>query len=313
LDIDAFLDLPVDEIAALVRGAGPKVCVFPINGTRRWYMLEYPVEQPGPDLLWDYLAVIERRHIELYQLLFDHGIDYLLTPVFGPDLAERGDDYVEMISTGLEHFATDDKFLDFFRDYDVRVRFYGDYRKFFAPTPYAYLIDLFDELTARTLANSRHRLFFGLFAQDASESIAELSIRYHAEHRQVPDKGTLVELYYGEPVPPVSFFIGFDRFSAFDMPLVAVGEEDLYFTVSPSPYLSARQLREILYDHMFTRRGDAEYLTLRPDEWKLMREFYQANLGKTLGVGARQPRGGYWYPCPQVELPPGFAGPSHDR
>ncbi len=122
----------------------------------------------------------------------------------------------------------------------------------------------------------------------------------------MPNKKTLVELYYGEAVPPVSFFIGFDKFSAFDMPLVAVGEEDLYFTVSPSPYLTARQLREILYDHMFTRHSDAEYSTLEPNEWMLMREFYQANVGKTLGVGSLQARGGYWYPLPQVELPPNF-------
>jgi tuberculosinol/isotuberculosinol synthase len=308
VDVDAFLSLSTDEVAALVRDAGPKACVFPINGTRRWFLLEYPPE-PGADVLGNYLAVIERRHIELYRLLFDHGIEYLLTPAFGPDLAERGDDYVEIVAKGLERLATDAQFLDFFRDYDVRVRFYGDYRKYFASTPYAYLPDLFDALTARTLTNSRHRLFFGLFAQDAAENIAELSVRYHAEHGRVPDKQTLVELYYGEPVPPVGFFIGFDKFSAFDMPLVAVGEEDLYFTVSPSPYLTARQLREVLYDHLYARRGDAEYSTLEPDEWMLMREFYQANMGKTLGVGARQPRGGYWYPLPQVEFPTTFNEP----
>jgi hypothetical protein len=116
-------------------------------------------------------------------------------------------------------------------------------------------------------------------------------------------------MYYGEYIPPVSFFIGFDKFSSFDMPLVALGEEDLYFTISPSPYLTARQLREILYDHLYTRRGDAEYSTLEPDEWKLMRDFYQANMNRTLGVGARQPRGGYWYPLPQVALPPNFTVP----
>jgi hypothetical protein len=167
LDVEAFLSLSTDDVAALVRDAGPKACVFPINGTRRWFLLEYPPE-PGADVLGDYLAVIERRHIELYRLLFDHGIEYLLTPAFGPDLAERGDDYVEIVAKGLEGLATDAQFLDFYRDYEVRVRFYGDYRKYFASTPYAYLPDLFDALTARTLTNSRHHLFFGLFAQDAS-------------------------------------------------------------------------------------------------------------------------------------------------
>jgi tuberculosinol/isotuberculosinol synthase len=295
-------------MAALVREAGLKVVVFPINGTRRWFLLEYP-PKPDAEALGDYLTIIEQRHIELYRLFFDHGVDYLLTPAFGPDLTERGNEYMEIAAKGLERLTTEPLFLDFYRDYGVRVRFYGDYRKYFGPTPYAYLSDMFDDLTARTLAHDQHRLFFGLFAQDAAETIGELAIGYHAQHGRAPDKRTLVELYYGEYVPPVNFFIGFDKFSAFDMPLVAVGEEDLYFTVDPSPYLSARQLREIIYDHLYTRRGDADYATMEPDEWTMMREFYQLNLGKTLGVGAKQRRGGYWYPTPQVVLPPSFLEP----
>ncbi len=309
MERETFLNLPTHEIAAQVRAAGPKVCVFPINGTRRWFLLEYPQALQSPDLLWDYLAVIEQRHIDLYRLLFDHGIEYLLTPAFGPDLAERGDDYVEIVAKGLERLATDARFLDFFRDYEVRVRFYGDYRKYFASTPYAYLLDLFDDLTASTLTHTRHRLFLGLFAQDAAGMLAEMSVRYFNESGRIPDKQALVEMYYGEPVPPVSFFIGFDKFSAFDMPLVAAGEEDLYFTINPSPYLTARQLAEILYDHLYARPGDADYTTLEPDEWKLMQEFYRSNMGKTLGVGAKQARGGYWYPLPQVVIPPHFTSP----
>jgi len=196
--------------------------------------------------------------------------------------------------------------------YGVRVRFYGDYRKFFASTPYAHLLDQFDGVTAQTLVHDRHRLFFGVFAHDATETVAEMAVRYHTEVGGVPDKRTLVELYYGEYVSPVDLFIGFDKFSAFDMPLVATGDEDLYFTVSPSPYLTERQLRAILYDHLYTRReGEADYSALAADDWVLMRAFYQANLGKTLGVGAKHEQVGFWHPLPQVELPAGFTEPEN--
>jgi hypothetical protein len=88
------------------------------------------------------------------------------------------------------------------------------------------------------------------------------------------------------------------------MPLVATGNEDLYFTVSPSPYLNARQLRDILYDHLFARRmPESDYSDVGPKDWELMRSFYQANLESTLGVGARYKRGEFWYPLPQVKLP----------
>ena len=66
-------------------------------------------------------------------------------------------------------------------------------------------------------------------------------------------------------LPPVELFIGFDKFTVFDMPLLTTGEEDLYFSVSPSPYMTIRQLRAILYDHLYVRRTpEPDYTTLQP-------------------------------------------------
>jgi tuberculosinol/isotuberculosinol synthase len=285
---------------------GPKVCVFPINGTRRWFILEHPFEQTG-DWVQTYLDTSIWRHVELYQLLFDHGLATLLTPVFGPDLLERGEEYMSMAAQGLAHLATHPDFLNFYEAYAVRVRFYGDYRKFFGPTSYAYLLDLFDQVTQRTMQHDRYRLFLGVCAQDATETIAELAVRYHATYGCVPNKQVLIELYYGEFVEPVDLFIGFDKFCAFDMPLIATGNEDLYFMVSPSPYLTEGQLRDILYDHLYTRRGEEpDYFGMADGDWALLQGFYQLNLGKTMGVGARQTNAGIWCPLPQVELPDSF-------
>jgi tuberculosinol/isotuberculosinol synthase len=283
MDKETFRDLPLTEFARLVRAVGPKVCVFPINGTRRWFMMEYPLSH-GEDMASVYRDVAAKRHIELYTLFFEHGVDTLLTPIFGPDLLERGEAYTKMATEGLALLATHADFVEFYDAYQVRVRFYGDYREYFGATPHAYLADLFDEVTARTQSHDRH----------------------HAEHGCVPDKRDLVEMYYGEYVDPVDLFIGFDRFCSFDMPLVATGNEDLYFTVSPSPYLSERQLRDVLYDHLYSRRGgEPDYSALESDDWKLMNLYYRANMDKTVGVGVR--RGQIWYPLPQVEIPSDFA------
>lgn len=313
MDIEKFGNLPTSKVARLVREAGSKVCVFPINGTRRWFMLECASQQ-GDSSAEAYLDVMINRHIELYQLIFDYGLDTLLTPAFGPDLMERGEGYVQLAVEGLAQLTRHLDLMAFYRSYDVRVRFYGDYRKFFDPTPYAYLSDLFDELTVATQAHKRHRLFFGLFANDATETIAKLSVRYYLDHGRVPDRRTLVELYYGEYVAPVDLFIGFDKPSVFDMPLLATGSEDLYFTISPSPYMSERQLREILYDHLYARReAEPDHAAMRPDDWALMRDFYRMNRDKTFGIGAKQQQGGFWYPLPQVELPVGFSESIRDR
>jgi tuberculosinol/isotuberculosinol synthase len=273
-------------------------------------MLEHPPQDQNSAT--SYLDISTQRHIELYSLLFDHGIDTLLTPIFGPDLAERGDDYMQMAAAGLTRLATHPDFLDFYTAYQVRVRFYGDHRKFFGQTPYAYLSDLFEEATQQTLVHSQYRLFFGVCANDATETTAKLAIRHYAECGCAPDKQTIIEMYYGEYVSPVDLFIGFDRFCAFDMPLLATGNEDLYFSISPSPYLTERQLRDILYDHLYTRRAEeTDYSDMSNEDWTLMKDFYHANLEKTLGIGARQEHGRYWYPLPAVQLPEGFGASEH--
>ncbi len=306
MDIESFMQMPVGGMYHLVREAGPVVCVFPVNGTRRWFLLEYPPEAwEEKNFLVTYQKESFRRQLDLFDLFFSHGIDTLMMPVFGPDLLNRGEGYLQMAINGLSQLANSPAFLDFYQSHGVRVRFYGEYRRFLKNTPGEDLIKLFDQITQSTAQNDGCRLLYGVFAHDAAETIGEISVRYFQEHHRLPDKHTLVERYYGEYIPPVSLFIGFDKFSAFDMPLVATGSEDLYFTISPSPYLNEKQFRAILYDHLFARRvEEPDYETLPKESIERMRAFYQVNQERTLGVGFV--RDGFWYPLPQVEIPANF-------
>ncbi len=303
VDVQKFISLPVSEVAALVRQAGPLVCAFPINGTRRWFLLEYPPETwQSDDFLSAYLNASFERQLELFRLFIDHGVDTLMMPLFGPDLLERGEGYLYMAASGLRQLAEDPLFLDFYHKNNVRVRFYGDHRRFLKNTPYAELSDLFDNVARLTSGNTGSRLLFGVFGHDPAETVAELGVRYYNQYQRLPDKHALVEMYYGEYIPPVSIFIGFDRFSSFDMPLVATGNEDLYFTVAPSSYLDENQLRMILFDHLFTRRvKEPDYEKLTPEAMEWMRNFYHTNRSAIQGTGFV--RDGFWYPAPQVRLP----------
>ncbi len=303
MDIHSFQNLPVDEIARLVRAAGPKVCVFPVNGTRRWFMLEHPERAAAPDFMETYLRIGGRQNIELYKMFFDHGIDTLLTPVFGPDLLERGDRYRQLVALGLLWFAQDQDFLDFYDAYEVRVRVYGDAQRYLHDAPYARVLDTFDELAQRTASHRRHRLFFGVCAHDATQTVAEIAVRFYQEHGCLPSRRHIIEAYYGEYVEPVDLFIGFGRPTAFDMPLLAIGREDLYFTVAPSPYMDAFTLRAILYDHLYARQVDeASYSTLSAKDWQTLADFYALNRQSVLGLGCQHPSGHFWYPVPQVKL-----------
>ena len=286
ISFEQFLQLTTEDVSARVKATGHKVCVFPVNGTRRWFMLEH-ADKIKSDFFAGYMDESIKNHIELCTLLFDHGVETILAPVFGRELMRRGDEYTKRVGIeGLIRTATDSNFRNFFRKYNVRVRFYGDYRDVLTGTEFEYALKSIYELTEATKHNSTFHLYFGVFADEATETVARLSVEHYLANNSVPDKEALVRRYYGEDIPPVSLFIGFDKFSVFDMPLLATGEEDLYFSLSPSPYMTERQVRAILYDHIYVRRiSEPDYTKLQTEELNYLREYYRKNKDYAFGVG----------------------------
>src|ERR1043165_441010 len=199
----------------------------------------------------------------------------------------RGDKYTQRVGIdGLVRTATDQTYRDFFEQYKVRVRFYGDYRDVLTDTPYEHALQSIYEVTEATKHNGNVRLFFGVFADEITETIARLSVEHYVAQGSIPDKQTLIRKYYGEDMLPVSLFIGFDKFSVFDMPLLTTGAEDLYFSLSPSPYMTQRQLRAILYDHIFIRpMPEPDYTKFSNEELDWLRDYYRKNKDYAFGVG----------------------------
>jgi adenosine tuberculosinyltransferase len=156
-------------------------------------------------------------------------------------------------------------------------------------TPYEYALNSMLEVMEATKHNTGFRLFFGVFADDLTETISRLSVEHFLAQGAVPDKQTLIRNYYGEELPPVSLFIGFDKFSVFDMPLLTTGQEDLYFSISPSPYMTQHQLRAILYDHLYVRPApEPDYTELASEQRNWLRDYYRKNKDHAFGVGKLQ-------------------------
>lgn len=303
MDIETFQHLPVTEVSRLMRAAGSQVCGFPINGTRRWFALEHP-ELAATHSVEAYLQVAGQRHLDLWQLFFAHGVDTLLAPVFGSAVAARDKAYQPLIVPGFLWFTTSPQALDFYDTHEVRVSIYGNARRHFAGPAYAEVLESFEAIAQRTARHSRHRLLIGIYAEDATEDVAEIAVRLHQTLGRLPSKREIIDAYYSGYVEPLSFFIGFEPMAMFDVPLVASGTEDLYFTVSPSLYLDEYTLRAILYDHLYARRTTDAYGRLTPTDWQKIDSFYRLNRHHVLGVGRQSAPGYWWHPLPQVELPP---------
>lgn len=286
IPFEKFLELPTKEVAALVIATGQKVVVFPVNGTRRWFTLEHS-EDIGDDFFAAYMDASIQNHIHLCSMLFDHGIQTILAPVFGRELMHRGDEYTQRVGMdGLVRTATDKNYRKFFEEYNVNVRFYGDYRDVLTGTEFEDVLGSLYEVTEATKENNQFNLYFGVFADEVTETISRLSVEHYLAHGTIPDKNTLIRKYYGKDLPPVSMFIGFDKFTVFDMPLLASGEEDLYFSLSPSPYMTEHQLRAILYDHIYVRpTHEPDYAKLEGEQLNWLREYYRSNKDHAFGVG----------------------------
>jgi hypothetical protein len=296
MTLEHFLQLTTEQVAALVKANGPEVCVFPFNGTRRWFLLEHGSENHR-ELAQDYVEKTIKGYIKLYKLLFEHGIETVVAPVFGKNILERGEEYMTAIGETMTLFTDHPEFVSFYKDYDVRVRFYGDYRKELK-TRYSYIVEAFDRGTEHTLAHSKHRLLYGVFADDATQSIAELSIRHFQSHNRTPSSAELIEMYYGERLERADMFIGFEKFAVFDYPMLNTGNESLYFTVAPSLYMTPTLLRKILFDHIYLRPlPDPDYSKISLDELEAMRRNYQDGCENAFGLGVVE--GGVWYAKPR--------------
>lgn len=144
-----FLDLPLVSVAEIVRCRGPKVSVFPFDGTRRWFHLEC---NPQYD---DYQQAALRQSIRILKMLFEHGIETVISPIFSDDLLDRGDRYIVQALEGMALLANDEEILSFYKEHEVHVLFYGDYKKRLPSTAQgAAVVKSFDDLTISTSSNT---------------------------------------------------------------------------------------------------------------------------------------------------------------
>ncbi len=270
----------------------PVVVGWPFNGTRRWY-LTYQRRDPGTA---DYLTTIIRRQAELQRMMFDHGVSVVVAPGFGQETMKRGSEYTRLVLGGLLQLADDAVYQEMF-EAGLRLRFYGDYEEVLDEPVFRPMLDACARLTEATASGDGPLLLIGLFADAPYPTIARLSVDFAGRNGRPPNREELIEAYYGVPVPDLSLYIGFVQPEMFDVPLLTNGLEHLYATLNPSPDLTQQQLREILYDHLVTRRASpVDYESLSPEAQEEIARYNERHSGLTLGVGRIDPITGLWRP-----------------
>jgi tuberculosinol/isotuberculosinol synthase len=233
-------------------------------------------------------------------MIFAHGIDTILTPLFGSELLGRGSAYSQYVLSGLSQLADDEVYQEMFAA-GVRIRFYGDYEEMLDAPIFRPTLEACASLAAATASGNGPTLLIGLFADSPHATLARLSVEFAQRWGRPPDRRELIEAYYGLAVPDLSIYLGFAQPVLFDIPLLATGQEDLYVTLNPSPSLTEKQLREILYDHLVTRRvPEVDYDKLPDEAQDALAEYYKRCSGVTMGIGLIDPLTGVWKPLPSA-------------
>jgi adenosine tuberculosinyltransferase len=292
-ELAEWLGWPSGRIAQWITDQGrPVVMGWPFNGTRRWYLI-HRRENPEAN---DYLTTIIRRQAELHRMVFVHGVGVIVAPGFGTELLTRGSAYTHYILGGLLQLADDAVYQEMFAT-GLQIRFYGDYEEVLNTPSLRPLLQACAQLTAATESNEGPLLLIGLFADTPHQTLARLSVEFANREGYPPNRQELIEAYYGLAVPDLSLYLGFAQPSLFDVPLLATGEVDLYATLAPSPSLTEKQLREILYDHLVTRRAaEISYESLSKEAQDALAEYNKRHSGVTLGIGHIDPLTGIWNP-----------------
>src|SRR5215210_2373683 len=270
----------------------PVVMGWPYNGTRRWYVA-YRLKHPGAE---DYLGILIRRQAELHRLIFAHGVSVILAPSFGAETLRRGEAYTRYALGGLARLPEDEVYRALI-DSGVRIRFYGDYERALTAAGLHTALETCVTLNNANTSEDGPLLLIGLFADDPYPTIARLSVEFAGREGRPPGRAELIEAYYGLSVPDLSLYVGFAQPAMFDVPLLTTGLEHLYATLNPSPDLTERQLREILYDHLVTRRAPpVDYGALSPKAQLELADYTERSKGATLGLGRIDPPTGLWRP-----------------
>lgn len=290
---EAWLEWDRSELAGWVQSrTQPLVVGWPFNGTRRWYLL-HRRREPATD---DYVGTMIHYQASKHRLLFELGASAVLAPCFGYGLLKRGEDYTRYVLSALLRLRDDPVNQEMFES-GVRLRFYGDYEEALDTPTLRPMLAACQELTEITSENTGPLLMLGLFADSPYERLARLSVDFAHQNGRPPSRAELVREYYGVEVPDLSLYLSFAQPAVFDVPLIATGQEDVYATMSPSPEVTERQLREILYDHFFLRAGvEVDYEALSEESVRRLESYNEATRERTIGVGAVDPETGLWVP-----------------
>jgi len=125
---EAFLDLPTAKVRKLVEEKGkPRVGVFVADGNRRLLLARTGLAPDSKEFYSEYARFFVESLEKSLNLFFDHGLQILFFPLFGPSLLKRQNQFHSLtIPAVYNQIFQSPKWMEFYGEKGIRVKVYGD-------------------------------------------------------------------------------------------------------------------------------------------------------------------------------------------
>jgi len=274
--LEEFLAAPWSEVAKVA----PNTMIYAPGGTRRSAVLQGI--EPWSD---EYVQWARIHSMQSIDLIFQHGIRYLLTPALTPGNLLEVNQYRDQIFQRVDWVLAGPESLADYAERGWRVRLIGDIHLPELQKTAQKLID-------NTPAHADHLLCWTVVTETETPWQRLLMLIKETGAETVLQA---IRTLYGEDIPPASLYLAFGK-PTIDfgiVPPLLLGDLQCYWTQQPGYSLDQAQLRTILYDYAYLRKTWREEKLERAKAVRDHQKLWEA--GPVLGLGQRP--GPFWYPA----------------
>lgn len=293
ISIEEFLKLPTEEIQRIVLEKNrPQVGIFVPDGNRHLIICQTRLSPNSDEFYKEYARFFADSLKKSLRIFFSHGLSMLLFPLFGPSLLIRKNKFQSItIPDAYQKIFQSEEWFQLYKEMGIRVKAYGDISQLEKIDILKLnMIKGIQETIEKTANHNKHTLFFGFMSENTPDmGIPQLIINFYKSNNRPPTPGEMIEIYYGEPVPPADFFIFSDKISAQGTlpPFLANRKAKMYYLPVPG-FLAFDALvyRKILYDLLFLQPWEsiAEYSDDELDSIETLNRFYQSHKNTIIGT-----------------------------
>jgi hypothetical protein len=292
---EEFLKLSTEEIHGIVQQKNsPRVGIFVADGNRRLVMCQTGLSPTSEEFYQEYARFFVDSLKKSLTIFFDHGLETLFFPLFGPSLLLRQNKFQSItIPAAYQKIFQSDEWFQFYKENRIRVKAYGEFSQLEKiDIKHLSFAKGIHQTIQKTASHDKHTLFFGFMSENTPGlEMPKYIIDFYKSHNRPPTSGEMLEIYYGETISPADFIIFSEKLSNRALPpFISNQRAIMYFLPIPGFLgLNALNYRRILYDLLYIQHQDSipEYSDDDYNNIEPLNKFYQQHKNTIIGTGKR--------------------------